>query len=131
MTKTVTEIAIGIIINQQQETFIAERNQESEYAGFLEFPGGKVEQGETVENALKRELNEEVGIEITHFEHFDTVMIEKPNKAIHLHFFKVFSWESEPYGKEGQQTGWIAIQELATERFPPANQSVIHKLQAI
>ena len=99
-------------------------------ANKLEFPGGKIESAETPEQALIRELQEEVGITVTTFSLFDKLEYKFPDRHITLWFFLVESWEGEPWGKEGQPGQWMARQALDPAAFPPANEPVIRKLIA-
>ena len=97
-------------------------------ANKLEFPGGKIEAGESAEQALVRELQEEVGITVRSSRLFDTLEYQFPDRHITLWFWLVESWEGEPWGKEGQPGNWIELQASDAERFPPANEPVIQRL---
>ncbi|MEY8711065.1 nucleoside triphosphate hydrolase [Mangrovibacter phragmitis] len=123
------EIAVGIIRNQNAEIFLAQRSAGSHMANMWEFPGGKIEQGETPEQALERELMEEVGITPTGFSLFEKQEHQFPDRHVSLWFFLVEQWDGEPWGKEGQPSRWVAQQALEPEQFPPANAPVIAKLQ--
>ena len=123
------EIAVGIIRNQQGEIFITQRAADAHMANKLEFPGGKIEVGETPEQALVRELQEETGITPTKFSLFHQLAYEFPDRRVTLWFFMVESWEGEPWGKEGQPGQWVAQNSLVAADFPPANEPVISKLQ--
>lgn len=123
------EIAVGIIRNQHEEIFLAQRSADSHMANMWEFPGGKIEQGETPEQALVRELMEEVGITPTGFSLFEKQEHQFPDRHVSLWFFLVDKWDGEPWGKEGQPSRWVAQQALEPEYFPPANAPVIAKLQ--
>jgi 8-oxo-dGTP diphosphatase len=123
------KIAVGIIRNPQGEIFITQRAADAHMANKLEFPGGKIEVDETPEQALVRELQEEIGITATGFTLFDKLSYEFPDRHVTLWFFIVESWEGEPWGKEGQPGRWIAQNALVAADFPPANEPVISKLQ--
>jgi len=123
------QIAVGIIRNSQNEIFITRRAADAHMANKLEFPGGKIESGETPEQALVRELQEETGITATRYARFETLAYQFPDRHITLWFFLVEGWEGEPWGKEGQPGYWIAQHELMAADFPPANEPVIKKLQ--
>ncbi len=122
-------ISVGIIRNAQKEIFITQRDASSHMAGFWEFPGGKIESGETPEQALIRELQEEVGIEATSLVLLDTLEHRFPDRIITLHFFMVEGWKGEPYGKEGQPKRWIAQSQLNEAEFPPANEAIVRALK--
>ncbi|PLK59739.1 8-oxo-dGTP diphosphatase MutT [Klebsiella quasipneumoniae] len=124
------QIAVGIIRNPEGDIFITQRAADAHMANKLEFPGGKIESAETPEQALIRELQEEVGITVTTFSLFDKLEYQFPDRHITLWFFLVESWEGEPWGKEGQPGQWMARQALGPAAFPPANEPVIRKLIA-
>ena len=123
-------IAVGIIRNPQHEIFITQRNAASHMAGFWEFPGGKVEAGETPEQALKRELGEETGIVPLAVQPLKIVEHTFDDRRVTLHFFLVEAWQGEPYGREGQPMRWVSQHALREEEFPPANAGIIALLKA-
>lgn len=123
------EIAVGIIRNSEGKIFITQRAADAHMANKQEFPGGKIEAGETPEQALVRELQEETGITATQYGLFEKLSYQFPDRFITLWFFMVESWEGEPWGKEGQPGKWIAQDALVAADFPPANEPVISKLQ--
>lgn len=124
-------VVIGIIRdNVKQQIFVAKRPTQVEMGGYWEFPGGKVQSGETPEQALVRELQEEVGITATKATLCAEKQVSLPNKTLLLLFYLVEQWQGEPYGKEGQPTCWLAPQQLVAAQFPPANQEIIDSLQA-
>ncbi len=128
MTLKKLTISVGIIRNAQKEIFITQRDASSHMAGFWEFPGGKVEEGETPAQAVIRELQEETGIVAE-----QPVLIKSlehifPDRVITLHFHLIEKWQGEPYGKEGQPMRWIPQAELEAEEFPPANEPIVHAL---
>ncbi|QRG78440.1 8-oxo-dGTP diphosphatase MutT [Citrobacter sp. R56] len=125
----ILQIAVGIIRNDAGEIFITQRAADAHMANKLEFPGGKIELGETPEQALIRELQEEVGITPQGATLFDTLEYQFPDRHITLWFWLVESWEGEPWGREGQPGQWIAQSELDAKDFPPANEPVITKLK--
>ncbi|AWH88077.1 8-oxo-dGTP diphosphatase MutT [Limnobaculum parvum] len=123
------EIAVGIIINSEQAIFVTQRLKGSHLAGYWEFPGGKVESGEDARQALKRELYEEVGIEMIHSIPLKTLEYDYPDRQLTLHFFIVDGWEGQPEGREGQVSRWIDVSKLNVAEFPEANQPVIVELK--
>ncbi|POP42045.1 8-oxo-dGTP diphosphatase MutT [Superficieibacter electus] len=122
------QIAVGIIRNPQNEIFITRRAADAHMANKLEFPGGKIEASETPEQALIRELQEEVGITPCEATLFEKLEYAFPDRHITLWFWLVERWEGDPWGKEGQPGRWIAVSELNADAFPPANEPVIAKL---
>lgn len=124
----ILNIAVGIIRNPQGEIFITRRAVDAHMANMREFPGGKIEAGETPEQAMIRELQEEVGITTQSATLFDKLEYEFPDRHITLWFWLVDKWQGEPWGKEGQPGEWIAQSALKAEDFPPANEPVITKL---
>lgn len=130
MTKPIIQVAAGIIRNEFEQIYLAQRLEGQDFAQSLEFPGGKVDAGETPEEALVRELEEEVGIQVLSafpYEHFS---FEYPTKIIEFFFYLVEEWIGDPFGREGQEGFWIAQAELDEGLFPPANEKLIHKLKA-
>ena len=113
------QIAVGIIRNPNDEIFITRRAADAHMANKLETP----------EQALIRELQEEVGITPTQVTLFDTLEYQFPDRHITLWFWLVERWEGEPWGKEGQPGRWIAQNALNTDDFPPANEPIIRKLR--
>ena len=126
----ILQISVGIIRNAAGEIYITQRAADSHMAHKWEFPGGKIEAGETPEEAVIRELQEEVGIAATSLHQFDKLEYQFPDRHITLWFWMVDGWEGEPWGKEGQPGRWVAQQDLVADEFPPANVPVIEKLIA-
>lgn len=129
MDKKKLHIAAGVICDKHNNVFITQRPLKSHMGGFWEFPGGKLEDKETPEQALIRELQEEIDINVTQCTLLDTVTHDFPDRHITLSFFLVTEWENEPYGKEGQLSRWISIADLKAEEFPPANRTIVALLQ--
>ncbi|MFC0228626.1 8-oxo-dGTP diphosphatase MutT [Serratia aquatilis] len=123
-------IAVGIIRNPQQEVFITRRAADSHMAGFWEFPGGKIEQGETPEQALCRELMEETGIAAHQVQFLQMLEHRFNDRIVTLNFYVVEDWAGEPYGREGQPMRWVRQADLCAEEFPEANASIIKLLVA-
>ncbi|MFW0764300.1 8-oxo-dGTP diphosphatase MutT [Trabulsiella odontotermitis] len=124
------QIAVGIIRNPRGEIFITQRAADAHMANKWEFPGGKIEEGETPEQAVVRELTEEVGIDAATPVLFDKLEYQFPDRHITLWFWLVENWQGEPWGKEGQPGRWVAQKALQADAFPPANEPVIAKLIA-
>lgn len=124
----VVHVAVGIIA-RSDEIFITLRPDGVHQGGKWEFPGGKVEEGETVLQALKRELAEEVGISVNHSEPVIVITHDYGDKQVKLDVHRVDDFAGEPHGKEGQQFRWVNVKSLNAEDFPEANVPIIKALQ--
>ena len=122
-------VAVGVIENAQGEIFICRRGASQHQAHKWEFPGGKVETGETIAQALARELAEEVGIAVLACEPFMHIEHDYGDKCVTLAIRKVTAFSGEPRGLEGQESRWVAIAELGDYDFPDANSPIVAKLQ--
>ncbi|AXF77240.1 8-oxo-dGTP diphosphatase MutT [Erwinia tracheiphila] len=122
------QVAVGIIRDKQQNIFLAKRSAELHMGNMWEFPGGKIEPDETAEQALRRELLEETGIEVVNAVAWDTSEHSDAQLRVTLHFFIVEEWRGEPWGREGQPQRWVAQRELVANEFPPANIPVVARL---
>jgi 8-oxo-dGTP diphosphatase len=109
------EVAAAVILRPDGSYLLAQRPAGKVYAGYWEFPGGKVEPGETVEAALARELHEELGITIGAAERWRVEMMDYPHARVRLHFCKVFAWRGAFEMREGQQMAW---QDLPVQVAP-------------
>ncbi|TCV99162.1 8-oxo-dGTP diphosphatase MutT [Biostraticola tofi] len=123
-------VAVGIIRNPQHEIFIAQRPEKAHMGGFWEFPGGKVEDGETPLQALTRELHEEAGIDVGQATLLSTGQHNFGDRQMAFYFYLVEQWKGEPCGNEGQPVRWCPQQELDPEDFPPVNAAIIRQLKA-
>ena len=105
--KPVIQVAVGMIINNQGQLLLGNRPEDKPWPGWWELPGGKIEAGESVLEALARELDEELGIHITDATLWVNYTHEYPKNLVQLSFCKVTQWEGQPTGREGQQLKWI------------------------
>jgi 8-oxo-dGTP diphosphatase len=126
MTKIV-HVAVGVI-KQDDKFFLTKRLADSHQGGKWEFPGGKVEENETVHQALYRELKEEVAIETLTCTALMQISHDYGDKKVLLEVFVVDNFNGQAKALEGQQSGWFSLAEFATLNFPAANQAIIEKL---
>lgn len=120
-------VAAAIILKNSQ-VLIARRPADKHKGGYWEFPGGKIESSETAEQALIREIAEEVNIQIESAELFEEIRYTYPEKVVHLLFFACQNFTGEAQGMEGQEVRWVEKSELAQYQFPEANQPIVDKL---
>ncbi len=122
-------IVPGIIFNQDKsQVFITKRPDDKHKGGFWEFPGGKVEEGETIEQAMTRELDEEIGIKVTEQSLFEHLEFDYTDKSLKFDFILVTDFEEQPYGKEGQQGEWVRLESLNQYAFPEANVPILERV---
>ncbi|MBI3350172.1 MAG: NUDIX domain-containing protein [Burkholderiales bacterium] len=107
--RDITEVAVGVLVAPDGQFLLTSRPEGKVYAGYWEFPGGKVEPGESVEQALARELREELGIEIGTAHPWQTLVMDYPHARVRLNFCKVFDWQGEFQMLEGQQMAWADL----------------------
>jgi 8-oxo-dGTP diphosphatase len=104
--RPVTEVAVGVLQRTDGAFLLTSRPAGKAYAGYWEFPGGKLEAGESVEQALRRELQEELGIEIGAVTPWHVELVDYPHALVRLHFCKVFVWSGELQMREAQSFSW-------------------------
>jgi 8-oxo-dGTP diphosphatase len=122
------EVVAGILVRPDGQVFMASRPEGRVYAGYWEFPGGKVELGETLEAALARELHEELGIVVTDAARWVTRVFEYPHATVRLNFFRVYGWQGEPHPHEGQSFAWQTVDAVTVAPLLPANHAVLRAL---
>ncbi|GAA3546636.1 8-oxo-dGTP diphosphatase MutT [Zobellella aerophila] len=123
-------VAVGVVENPRGELFICRRGASQHQAYKWEFPGGKVEAGETVPQALARELAEEIGIEVLACQPFMRIEHDYGDKLVILDIRKVTAFNGTPHGLEGQPSRWVPLAELHDYEFPAANGPIVNKLRA-
>ena len=124
----IINISIAIVKNSNEDFLICLRPDDSHQGGKWEFPGGKVEIDEQPEQAMCRELLEEVGLTATGYALFEKLFFDYGDKQLNLNFYLVEAFAGEAYGKEGQPLKWVTKAQLADYDFPEANKQVIEKL---
>jgi 8-oxo-dGTP diphosphatase len=125
---TILEVAAAVVQRPDGEFLLAERPAGKPYAGWWEFPGGKIEEGESPYHALDRELHEELGIEVDVAHPWLTRVYAYPHATVRLHFFRVVSWHGEPHGKENQRLSWQYPDAVSVAPLLPANGPVLRSL---
>jgi 8-oxo-dGTP diphosphatase len=103
------EVAVGVLIRPDGRFLLTSRPPGKVYAGYWEFPGGKVERGETVEAALRRELTEEIGVSIGAVHPWRIERVDYPHALVRLNFCKVYEWSGSLQMHEGQQCAWETL----------------------
>jgi 8-oxo-dGTP diphosphatase len=106
MTRPITEVAVGILISKDNNFLLANRPVGKPYEGYWEFPGGKIETGESIHQALVRELREELGIEVIESVAIGTIEHDYPHAYVRLYLQIVREWSGIPVGLEGQELAW-------------------------
>jgi 8-oxo-dGTP diphosphatase len=104
--RPVTVVAVGILIRSNGDFLMTTRPAGKAYAGYWEFPGGKLEANETVEEALRRELIEEIGVTIQDVKVWRSSLVDYPHALVRLTFCKIFTWTGRLHMRESQQFAW-------------------------
>lgn len=125
----VVEVAAAVLQRPDGSFLLAQRPADKIWAGYWEFPGGKVEAGETAHDALIRELHEELGIEVVTAYPWLTRVFTYPHATVRLSFFRVTQWRGELYPHEGQQFSWQRATEVTVTPVLPANAPILRALE--
>jgi 8-oxo-dGTP diphosphatase len=126
----VVHVAVGVVLDDSDRILIARRAEQAHQGGLWEFPGGKVELGETVSQALARELEEELGIRIAGSSPLLQVRHDYGDKAVLLDVHLVQSFTGTALGLEGQPLNWVMAGQLGQFQFPAANESIVEAVVA-
>jgi 8-oxo-dGTP diphosphatase len=120
--RKITEVAVGVLVDSQGRYLMTTRPDGKVYAGYWEFPGGKLEAGETVARALRRELLEEIGLAINeaHTIVWRKQMVDYPHALVRLHFCKVTRWSGTLTMHEGQTFDWVSLPPTVAPILPGA-----------
>ncbi len=121
--RTPVDVAVGVLVERDADGvegrfLLTSRPEGKVYAGYWEFPGGKLEAGETVDEALRRELIEELGITIGESHPWKIETFDYPHALVRLHFCKVFEWTGEFEMREGQTMAWQTLPVAVTPVLP-------------
>ncbi len=123
----VVQVAVGLIVRDGRY-LIARRKPGVHLGGFWEFPGGKREAEESLEDCLRRELREELGIEVTQPVFYRVLRHEYPEKSVELHFFRCSIRAGRARALDCEELRWVAPGELSRFEFPAADRSLIEAL---
>ena len=107
--RPLVEVAVGVLMQADGSFLLTSRPAGKPYAGYWEFPGGKLEAGESIEEALSRELNEELGLTVGEAKAWKVEVVDYPHALVRLHFFKVTQWSGELQMKEQQSYAWSVL----------------------
>jgi 8-oxo-dGTP diphosphatase len=131
--RPVTEVAAGILLDAEGRYLLGQRPEGKPYAGYWEVPGGKIENGESVFAALKRELQEELGIDIESSEDLVVLEYDYPHTYVRLHVSIIRKWIGTPKGCEGQSLSWQLLGDKipTVEPLLPAAWPMLEKLRLL
>jgi len=118
-------VAVAVIRNSSGQIFITLRPDHVHQGGLWEFPGGKLEPGEPVQHALRREIAEEIGIEVQDILPLIKISYQYPSKKVLLDVWEVLSFQGTAHGREGQAYRWVMPDDLHRYQFPEANRGII------
>ena len=122
------EVAVAVLLRVDGRVLLARRPVGKVYAGYWEFPGGKVEPGESVMNALAREIREELGVEVERAHPWITRVFTYPHATVRLHFYRVLAWRGEPQAAEHEELSWERPESVGVAPLLPANGPVLKAL---
>lgn len=116
--RAVVDVAVGVLIRPDGDFLLTSRPVGKVYEGYWEFPGGKLEAGETVAQALARELHEELGIHIGTAQLWKVELVDYPHALVRLNFCKVFEWRGELQMREAQSFSWQRLPVVVEPVLP-------------
>jgi len=129
MKPATVHVAVAAIVNDNNEVFICKRHADTHQGGLWEFPGGKVEAGENIQQALLRELHEETGIEITRSRPLIRIHHDYGDRQVLLDVWKILDYSGTAHGRESQPARWVPVAALDANEFPAADATIIKALQ--
>jgi len=118
------EVSVGILVNTSNHVLMNQRTALQSWAGWWEFPGGKLEKKETPRQALDREIYEELGVEVLEAERWVTRRFEFEDTDVILYFFKILKWKGDASSKEGQLLSWEYFEKIDLSKVLPPNKFV-------
>ena len=128
MVGTLIHVAVAAIVNARDEVLVSQRKQGAHLGGYWEFPGGKLEQGESIIAALARELKEELDIAPLSTRPLIRARYHYTEKSVLLDVWRIESYSGVPRGVEGQRIAWRSVHALDHDAFPPADLPIINAL---
>lgn len=128
---TCIEVAVGVVFNADGQILVAKRLPHQHQGECWEFPGGKIESGETQSCALKRELFEEVGIQVIDHSPWLEVQHDYTDKVVCLKVHRVTTFTGEARGLEGQEIRWLSPSEISRLSLPKANEVIVRALLSL
>jgi len=123
------DVAVAVLIRSDGAVLLAQRPESKVYSGYWEFPGGKIEPGESAAEALRREILEELGVEIEWAHPWITRAFTYPHAHVRLHFFRVYTWRGEPRALEHTAVAWERPEAIRVAPLLPANGPALRGLQ--
>ncbi len=129
MTGRIVRVAAAVLLRPDGQVLLAQRPAGKPYAGYWEFPGGKLEPGEAPREALARELHEELGITVRRASPWFVQEFVYPHAHVELHFFRVYAWDGELHGHDGQAFAWQTPGRFTVAPLLPANTRVLAALE--
>jgi len=123
------QVVAAVLRDSTGRVLVAERPAGKSLAGFWEFPGGKLEPGETAFDALKRELHEELGIRVRHAYRLLRFSHRYPEREVELDVWRVTSWDGVVASQEGQHLAWVLAEELRDWQLLPADEPIVAALK--
>ena len=123
----IVDVAVGVLIREDGKMLLSSRPEGKPYAGYWEFPGGKIEAGESVHEALVRELGEELGLELQDSTPWFVTEHRYEHAHVRLHFRRSHHFKGTPECREGQECGWFAANERTPGLLLPVDQAIVNR----
>lgn len=120
-------VVVGLVFNDDNKILSLLRSQGSDFEGYWEFPGGKVESGETKQQAVIRELAEEVGIDVRKIKRLGLIQHQYTAVTINLTVYKITDYYGRPWGREGNRVAWVTPRGLMRRRCLPTCQTIYNR----
>ncbi len=129
MNDKIVEVAVAVLIREDGKMLLSSRPEGKPYAGYWEFPGGKIEAGETVHQALARELEEELGVKVASSTPWFVKEHRYEHAHVRLHFRRSHDFTGQPSGKEGQDFGFFSASERTPGLMLPVDLSIVNRVE--